>query len=369
MSLRVTRREGSPFWWLTGTIGGRRIRESTGTDSRKIAERKRAAREIEIERNAIHGAPAAALSFAAAVQAYLEDQPRTSGTERRVDRLVLHFGRGATCKDVTQAALEEAAKTLLRSGHSPATRLREIVAPARAVLIFAADRDWCPAPRLKVKVKQVSRTEWLTPHQVDTLAAVAKPHLRPLILFLAGTGARMSEALRLDWMDVDLTHGRAVLRETKNGSDRPVILPPQVIAALAAIKGRDRQVFRDDQGHAYRDARGSGAGGQVRRAWATACLKAGLPGQLRKVARSDRASLVKQFHPLHTPHSLRHTWATWHYAEHRDVLRLKEDGGWSELSLVERYAHTVPDSLRTEIVAWRERPAEVGAEQRKGTGT
>lgn len=30
----------------------------------------------------------------------------------------------------------------------------------------------------------------------------------------------------------------------------------------------------------------------------------------------------------YTPHVCRHTWATWFNAQTRDVLRLKDEGGW-----------------------------------------
>ncbi|MDR3524053.1 MAG: hypothetical protein P4L66_08100 [Acetobacteraceae bacterium] len=37
-----TRRTGSLFWWITGTIRGRRIRESTGFAGSAFAEELRA---------------------------------------------------------------------------------------------------------------------------------------------------------------------------------------------------------------------------------------------------------------------------------------------------------------------------------------
>lgn len=45
MPLRLVRRAGSSFWWVAGTIAGRRIRESTGTGNRALADEFRAARE------------------------------------------------------------------------------------------------------------------------------------------------------------------------------------------------------------------------------------------------------------------------------------------------------------------------------------
>jgi hypothetical protein len=74
------------------------------------------------------------------------------------------------------------------------------------------------------------------------------------------------------------------------------------------------------------------------------CARAGLPGAWVERPRKDRAAgPARTFRPVHTPHDLRHTWASWHYALHRDLLRLKQDGGWSSVVLVERYAHLVPE--------------------------
>jgi integrase len=53
-----------------------------------------------------------------------------------------------------------------------------------------------------------------------------------------------------------------------------------------------------------------------------------------------------------TPHDLRHSWASWHYALHRDLLALKIEGGWSSVALVERYAHLMPTGLEAEIRAF-----------------
>jgi integrase len=53
-----------------------------------------------------------------------------------------------------------------------------------------------------------------------------------------------------------------------------------------------------------------------------------------------------------TPHAVRHTWATWHYCVHRDLLQLRDDGGWETVKMLERYAKKMPDAYRAQIVAW-----------------
>ena len=40
-----------------------------------------------------------------------------------------------------------------------------------------------------------------------------------------------------------------------------------------------------------------------------------------------------------SPHKCRHTWATWHYMQHRDLNLLKDLGGWENIEMVLRYAH------------------------------
>jgi integrase len=79
-----------------------------------------------------------------------------------------------------------------------------------------------------------------------TLLAAREPGLNPrnrrkaratadLIAFLAGTGARIDEARRVRWQDVNLERGRVYLRGTKSEtSDRWLNLPGWLVEQLAA---------------------------------------------------------------------------------------------------------------------------------------
>jgi integrase len=40
-----------------------------------------------------------------------------------------------------------------------------------------------------------------------------------------------------------------------------------------------------------------------------------------------RRAAAGEARPELTPHDLRHTWASWHYALNRDLLLLKVEGG------------------------------------------
>ncbi len=50
-------------------------------------------------------------------------------------------------------------------------------------------------------------------------------------------------------------------------------------------------------------------------------------------------------------HDCRHTWATWHYQEHHDLIALQQLGGWRTLSMVSRYAHASSENYRAGINA------------------
>lgn len=343
-NLKLRRRKGSPFWWIEGTIGRVRIRESTGTSDERLASECLVVREAAAHRVAFHGAPPSRrrITFAAAVISYLETEPRSASTRARVVRLLDHFGASVTCDAIGQEQLDEACRALLSPGAKPATRLREVLTPARAILTHAARRGWCQAPMLERIAVSPARTSWLTPAEVDALIEHAAPHLKPLLTFLAGAGARLSEALHLDWTDVDLQHARATLRRTKNGRDRVVDLCPRVVAAMAGLKSgprivpaqfsRDGRVFRTNHGKPYAEKRVQG-GGQIKTGWRDACEAAGLVGV--------------------SPHTLRHSFATWHYAMHRDPFALRTEGGWQSASQVERYAKLAPEGMAPEMRRWR----------------
>jgi integrase len=44
-------------------------------------------------------------------------------------------------------------------------------------------------------------------------------------------------------------------------------------------------------------------------------------------------------------HDLRHTWASWHVQNGTPIHVLQELGGWSDVRMVQRYAHLAPEHL------------------------
>jgi integrase len=275
MPLTVVRRKSSGALTITGTVAGRRIRRRAQSDDPKLAEEEAAALEAELLRTAWHGERRGSRTFAEAALSYLEAAPRSVHTKDYVRRILLGLGGEARLGQVDQDAATRLRLTLLKPDAKPSTYLRQIVTPLRAILRHAADRGWCNTPRIATPKTPGGRTRYLLPGEAERLIAVAAPHLRPLVAFLIGTGARMAEAVYLDWRDVDLTGGRAIFwaNRTKAGKRRNAALPPCVVAALANLPHREGPVFLSDKGRPYADRRGA-YGGQIKKGWYGAIRRA-----------------------------------------------------------------------------------------------
>ncbi len=326
MPLKVVRRKDTGTLQISGIVAGRRIRKGPASADLKLAKEEAAKLEAEILRTAWHGERRGARSFAEAVEAYLDSAPRSSSTQQRLLRLMQAIGN-ASLAEINQEAVLRARATL--GAETASTLKRGIITPLRAVVLHAHRLGWCDAPYFEIPREPRGRTRYLLPAEAERLLAEAAPHIRLLATFLLCTGARMSEALELEWRDVDLLGRRAIFWRTKNGSRRVAALTPRAVAALAAAGDKTGAVFRTNHGRAFADRLRQG-GGQIKTAWRGAL---------------DRAKLDPEL----TPHDLRHCWATWHYAVYKDLLLLKQEGGWSSVSLVERYAHLMPAGCTDEI--------------------
>lgn len=327
MPLKLCRRHNSPFYYVRGTVRGCRVDESTRLVDRKAAREWCALREAELVKQSVHGA-ASVKTFAHAAQSYLEE----GGAPAHVGPVLEFFGT-TKLANIDMDAISRAAKKLgkKRDGtrKSPATINRQVFTPVVAILNHAAGKGWCSKPWIKRPTPPDGRVRYATREEANRMIACAAEHLRPLVIFLFSTGARLSEALYLDWRHVDLEAGRVSFHGTKNGTSRGVPLHPRVIEELGRLPHRGGAVFRRPDGEPYAHRGGLG-GGQVKTAWATMIKRA----------------RITDFHP----HDCRHTWATWHYAENRDVLGLMTLGGWSTQKMVERYTHVNQDQLAPSIL-------------------
>ncbi len=320
MPLKLSRYKDSPSWRCRGTVRGISFDRSTKTADRGAAEALQIKWGAELLERSIHGARATA-GFADALLGYLN----SGGDGRYCAPLLDHFGETPLVL-IGQAAIDAAA-VALKPDAGPATRNRQIYTPMAAMLHHAAKRGLCDFRRIERPKQPKGRVRWLELDQAESLIEACAPHLRPLVIFLFYSGARLSEALYLDWSNVDLAACRVRFLDTKNGEARGVPLNERVLIELANLPHCEGAVFRRPDGQPY--ARKADGGGQIKTAFKGACRRAGI---------SD-----------FTPHDCRHTWASWFYAETRDLVALMNLGGWKSEKMVMRYTHLNPDHLAAAI--------------------
>jgi integrase len=324
MSLKLIKRRKGSNWYIHGTVRGVSVREATGTADRKAAEEIRIKRENAILQRSIHGAHAIA-TFQEAALSYL----KLGGSKAFLWPIVERIAKVPLAK-IDQDFIDKLALAMFPN-NKPSSRTRSVYTPISAVLHHAAERKLCPKPSISRPAPSPGRVRWLQPAEAERLIDACLPHLRPIVIFLFATGARLSEALYLDWRDVDLVRGHAQFIETKNGEARGVPLHARVIAELRKLEPQESgPVFRTHKGQPYVQ-RQNQQGGQIKFAFDMACRKAG----------------IEDF----TPHCCRHTWATWHYQANHDLQLLMRVGGWKTLAMVLRYAHANSEHAATSVAA------------------
>jgi integrase len=339
VALKLVKRAKSPYWYIRGAIRGINVEESTGLSDRHDAEDALALRHAELVRQSVHG-HSAVRTFADAALSYME----AGGEPSHLAPLLRHFG-ATQLSAIGQHEIEQAARKL-KPKAAAATRNRHVFTPMSAVLHHAAAKRWCDKPVLARPREPEGRVRWVTYKEAEGLIAAAG-HLAPLVMFLFSTGARLSEALYIDWKQVDLERGQVSFLNrgaggvgTKSGLSRGVPLHRRAVEALKLLPHREGAVFRRHYGGVRKDGkkrpvgepyadRGGKGGGQVKTGWALMLKRAGLTD--------------------FTPHDCRHTWATWHYMANRDITALMQLGGWKSPAMVMRYAHVNTSHLSSTI--------------------
>jgi integrase len=263
MPLKIYKRADSPYYQITGTLCGQRVRQSTGTDDEEKAERQR----IDLERSILDG-HSPTKTVAHAVVAYIEN----NGENKYLDKIVETLGHLPLDK-VTQEDIDGAARKAYpgykrgKKGsfrkHTPATIKRHFYVPLAAVLHYAADLQWMPYRRIRAPKVKRPPPKWAEPDWFQKLWAVADPELKAITMFLSRTGCRIQECLDMKWEDVDLKAGTAFVRKTKTGAHRTAHLPPMLVSVLTALQG-EGHVFRYRNRHNFRSSLRS------------ACKKAGI---------------------------------------------------------------------------------------------
>lgn len=295
--LKLVRHAKSDRWYIRGSVKGRRIFESTGTTDRTQALAYLNKRWTDTYAETVLGQRVEA-RFEDAVMAYLDG----GGSPRFVRSLLTRWG-GSPLSRITQQEVDRAAHDLYPNG-TPATRVRQVYVPARAILRHALKAGLEGAPARPIMLPKVARkpVEWATDDYIRKLLPHCGPHLKAFILTLTYTGLRSGELLRLTPDQMKLRDGWLFVPKTKSGDPAMVPLPPEAATALTECGG----VFP------------WGSVPAAVKALRRACSVAGIP--------------YLRFHALG-----RHAFAARLLAAGYDIKTVKEAGRWAGVGIVDTY--------------------------------
>ncbi len=174
-------------------------------------------------------------TFAEAATSYIEH----GGEAKYLPKIISEIG-SRPLSEIIPLDIKSLALKLLPD-RSNSTRNRSIMTPVGAVLSHAHQRGWGPVIKLR-RFKEDRPARKKAASQIWIHAFIRQcekdglPHLAALVLFMSQTGARVSEALRVNWPDLDFASRTALLVKAKNEKNAIRYLTDALVVRLLELR-------------------------------------------------------------------------------------------------------------------------------------
>ena len=309
-------------WWIVFTAPtGERIRRSTGTGSKALAQELHDKVKAELWRQA-KLKEKARRSWNEAVVRWLKEKAHkaTIATDRGHFQWLDRYLRNVPLDSIDRNLVDRITEARSAEGVSNATvnRMLEVL---RAVLRMSEiEWEWLDrAPRVRLLKEPKRRVRFLTPVEAQRLLAELPEHLADMAAFSLATGLRRANVTGLQWSQVDLVRRLAWIHPDQAKARKAIGVPlnREAIVILRRWVGRHPT-------HVF-SYRGKPITQVSTKAWYDALERAG----------------IDDFRW----HDLRHTWASWHVQAGTPLHVLQEMGAWESPEMVRRYAHLTTEHL------------------------
>ena len=318
----IYQRGKNKTWWIDFTDqNGNRIRQTSGTENKQQAQELHDRLKVEMWRVKNLG-DKPRYTWQDAVVKWLEEHSHKKSIEddkkhMRWLHMYLHDKR---LDEISKAVIDKIKAEKLKTGVSNAT-VNRMLALLRSVLNCAKKEwEWLDnVPSIRLLPEPLKRVRWLNPNEVNRLLNELPPHLEAMARFTLATGLRETNVTGLQWSQLDMARRCAWVNadEAKGKKSIAVPLNDEACAIIKAQIGVHNVNVFTYEGKPVTRANNH--------AWRKALKRAG----------------IKDFRW----HDLRHTWASWHIQNGTPIHVLKDLGGWSDLTMVMRYAHLSSEHL------------------------
>lgn len=242
-------------------------------------------------------------------------------------------------------------------------RANRTVEALRKAFNLAIRWNWCgrnPASGVRRNPEQ-PRNRYLTKNEIAALVIALNQHAEPMsanaIKLLMLTGARLGEVLGATWAMFDLDNGiwTKPSAHTKQRRLHRIPLNGPALQLLTKMKDEAARKAQND-GIALKPHVFPGASGKpltdIKRSWASVCLKAGLTELTPKTARNGKAvkdkdgNAIMIARPNVRLHDLRHSFASILVSSGASLSLIGQMLGHTQVQTTQRYAHLFDDPLR-----------------------
>ena len=207
----------------------------------------------------------ASTQLAEALQRYLtEVTPLKKGAKQETNRIKAMMKQPLAdwyLSEIRGKQMAEYRDARLKAGKSPSTIRNELTIISQ--VYATAAKEWGmyelrnPVENVKRPKQNRARERRLKRNEQERLLAELQKPYSDAVLILLETALRRSELCRLQWRDVNLHQGTALIRNTKNGEDRVIplsCLATQIIAMQPQHYPTLFNITPDGLTHAFRKA-------------------------------------------------------------------------------------------------------------------
>lgn len=316
---RRRKKNGTFVYWGSWTENSVTVRRSTRCSDRDAAqlivarwERERADPELAAARKATFGSECVA--FLRECRAADLADGTVAMYEQKLANLCDILGRDTPLADIGVEAVDRYFRTRDDEGASDSTQYKEWVA-LNGVLKSAKHRGRFPRdigalkpPRLTPKY--VPRETWLTWTQADALLAELAGDHRRIVAFVLATGARRSEWMRAEGVDIDMKRGVVRIRGAKTeGADAVVPIPAPMRRWLKIAGQPPFPPWTNARRGLERACKRAGiprvTWNDLRRTFTSLLHQAGVPDHLlRHLTRHTTTAMIQRVYAKQTPEAL-----------------------------------------------------------------
>ena len=264
------------IYWIAYCYRGKEHRESSESDNEAVARKLLKKRVGEMGRGRLIGPSEERLTFENLASMLLTDyeingKRSLESAKLSIKHLREFFGLERAV-DITLDRVRSYVRERQHEGAANGSINRELAALKRAFTLTTRAGQLGSAPYIPLLEENNSRRGFLDHGGFLALSDTLPGHLKDPVTFLYLSGWRVSEMRTLEWRDVDLSGRELCLRPevSKNKDGRPLPLRSELLEIIQ----RAHQKRRPDCPFVFH-ADGEPIG-DFRKAWKTACKKAGL---------------------------------------------------------------------------------------------